>query len=307
AARKRGIGRFIYCSTDEVYGEGSLEDRVEFFEGSLIAPSNPYAATKAGADLLAQAFCRSFGMPVIVTRGNNVYGPHQFYEKVIPKFIAQLKSGRQVTIHGSGGNTRNFMHVQDTASAFDCILHSGSVGQVYNISGRNEKTIVEVAADILLTLGSEGRCRELVAHVADRAHNDACYPIAGAKLAELGWHEEHSWEFGLANTVAWFSDRLGSRACDVGRFLSAHPSHRASDAPLEPRGRGAGADAAEAAAAEARDRAAHLDRMHALWERARHAGRLAELAAAAAQLEGRLWPEADAPRRAGLWRRRPQA
>jgi UDP-glucose 4,6-dehydratase len=230
AARKLGVKRFVHCSTDEVYGEGSFEKRVDFDESSPMNPNNPYAASKAGADVLATSFYRSFKMPIIITRGNNVYGPHQFYEKVVPKFIAQLKSGGQITVHGSGGNTRNFLHVQDTASAFDCILHTGEVGEAYNIGGRNEKTVVQVAADILLTLGLEGKRAELVKYVADRAHNDACYPITNAKLCSLGWHEEHSWEFGLANTVAWFLKKLQSENRDISKVISAHPDHSATDA-----------------------------------------------------------------------------
>merc|ERR1719238_701731 len=118
----------------------------------------------------------SFGLPLIITRGNNVYGPHQYYEKVIPKFTSQLKSGRKLTVHGSGTNTRNFLHVQDTASAFDAILHCGQVGEVYNFGGRNEKSILDVAADVLLVMGLEHRRQELLDFVTDRAHNDACYP-----------------------------------------------------------------------------------------------------------------------------------
>jgi len=224
AARKVGVKRFVHCSTDEVYGEGSFGDRVVFDESTPMNPTNPYSASKAGADLLAQTFLRSFDFPVIITRGNNVYGPHQFYEKVIPKFIAQLKSGRKLTIHGSGGNTRNFLHVQDTASAFDTIMHCGVVGEAYNIGGRNEKSVLDVAADLLLVLDLEERRGDLVDFVPDRAHNDACYPITNAKLCSLGWREQHSWEFGLANTAKFVLERLGSEKRDLSKVLEAHPS-----------------------------------------------------------------------------------
>jgi len=229
AARKLRVRRFVHCSTDEVYGEGSFENRVDFDEASRLDPNNPYSASKAGADLLAQSFYKSFGFPVIITRGNNVYGPHQFYEKVVPKFIAQLKSGRKLSIHGSGGNTRNFLHVQDTASAFDAILHCAEDGEAYNIGGKNEKTVMDVAADLLLALQLESRRKELVQYVPDRAHNDACYPITNAKLQALGWREQLSWEFGLANTIAWFRDRLQSEGRDLQKILEAHPQHNATD------------------------------------------------------------------------------
>jgi len=229
AAKKLKIRRFVHCSTDEVYGEGSFENRVDFDEDAKLEPNNPYAASKAGADFLAQSFYKSFGFPVVITRGNNVYGPHQFYEKVVPKFIAQLKSGRQITIHGSGGMTRNFLHVQDTASAFDAVLHCGVVGEAYNIGGKNEKSVMELAADLLLTLGLDGRREELVSYVADRAHNDACYPITNAKLHSLGWREQLSWEFGLANTADWFLQQLDSEGRDLTKVLEAHPEHNATD------------------------------------------------------------------------------
>jgi len=232
AARTVNVKRFLHCSTDEVYGEGSFENRIDFDEDAKMRPNNPYSASKAGADLLAQSFYQSYGFPVVITRGNNVYGPHQFYEKVVPKFIAQLKSGRKITIHGSGGNTRNFLHVQDTASAFDAVLHCGDVGAAYNIGGRNEKTVLSVAADLLLVLGLDHRCQELVQYVADRAHNDACYPISNGKLLELGWREQISWELGLANTVTWFLERLRSEERNLAGVLEAHPEHNSTDATL---------------------------------------------------------------------------
>ncbi|CAK0844464.1 unnamed protein product, partial [Prorocentrum cordatum] len=117
-----------------------------------------------------------------------------------------------------------------TASGFDCILHSGVVGEAYNIGGKNEKTVVEVAADVLLTLRLEKKRSELVKYIADRARNDACYPITIGKLCSLGWHEEHSWRFGLANTVAWFLQKLQSETRDITKVISAHPNHIATDA-----------------------------------------------------------------------------
>lgn len=234
ASRKCGVRRFVFCSTDEVYGEGSFDERVVFDEGRALAPTNPYSASKAGGDALAQAFYKSFGFPVVITRGNNVYGPHQFYEKLVPKFIAQLTAGRKVTIHGTGGNTRNFLHVQDTASAFDAVMHCGQVGEAYNIGGRNEKTVLDVAADLLLILGLDQRCRELVEFVQDRPHNDACYPITNAKLQSLGWREQLSWELGLASTTAFCLGRLKSERRDISALLEAHPQHSATDAAPGP-------------------------------------------------------------------------
>eukprot|EP00408_Alexandrium_pacificum_P063027 CAMPEP_0171174192 /NCGR_PEP_ID=MMETSP0790-20130122/10602_1 /TAXON_ID=2925 /ORGANISM="Alexandrium catenella, Strain OF101" /LENGTH=391 /DNA_ID=CAMNT_0011639061 /DNA_START=164 /DNA_END=1340 /DNA_ORIENTATION=- len=237
AAHKVGIRRFVNCSTDEVYGEGSFDNRVTFDEATALRPTNPYSASKAGADLLAQSFHKSFGLPMVITRGNNVYGPHQFYEKVIPKFISQLWLGRRLTIHGSGGNTRNFLHVQDTASAFDAIMHCGLDGEAYNIGGRNEKSVLDVAADLLVLMGLDSRKHELLEHVPDRLHNDACYPISCQKLGALGWTEQLGWEFGLANTTAFFLQRLRSESRDLSELVQATrsiqpPLHaRASESP----------------------------------------------------------------------------
>lgn len=227
AARKLNVRRFVYCSTDEVYGEGSFGNRVDFDETTRLNPNNPYAASKAGGELMAMSFFRSFGFPVVVTRGNNVYGPHQFYEKLIPKFIAQLKAGRPVTVHGNGGTTRNFLHVQDTACAFDAVLHCGENGEAYNIGGKNEKSVLDVAADLLTLLELDDRKKELIQFVPDRAHNDACYPITNSKLQALGWREQLSWDFGIANTASFFVDRLLSEKRDIADVLEAHPQHSA--------------------------------------------------------------------------------
>jgi UDP-glucose 4,6-dehydratase len=108
------------------------------FEDHVLEPTNPYAATKAGAEFIAKAYYRSFKLPIIITRGNNVYGPHQYPEKMIPKFINQLMRRRPLTVHGDGNNTRNFLYVEDVARAFDCILHKADIGRIYNIGGTNE-------------------------------------------------------------------------------------------------------------------------------------------------------------------------
>jgi len=248
SARKVNVRRFIHCSTDEVYGEGSFDHRVHFDEAKKMEPTNPYSATKAGADILVQTFMKCFGFPAIITRGNNVYGPHQFFEKVIPKFVAQLSAGKKLTIHGSGKNTRNFLHVQDTASAFDAILHCGEIGEIYNICGKNEKSVIDIAADLILILGLDKRksCNELLTYVSDRAHNDACYPITHAKLLSLGWRERLSWEFGLANTVGWVLARLKSEDLDLTKVMEAHPIHSATDNAAMVVSHGAGVPAARA-------------------------------------------------------------
>ena len=152
AAKEHGVQRFIHVSTDEVYGEGVQNEEHAMLEESVLEPTNPYAATKAAAEFLVKAYHRSFQLPVIITRGNNVYGPHQFPEKLIPKFIHQLYAKEKLTIHGTGENRRNYLHVSDVANAFDAILHRGVIGSIYNIGGTNELTNLDVALKLINTM-----------------------------------------------------------------------------------------------------------------------------------------------------------
>lgn len=222
SAKLAGIKRFIHVSTDEVYGEQRL-DQEAMCEEQVLEPTNPYAATKAGAEFLAKSYHRSFGMPIIITRGNNVYGPHQFPEKLIPKFINQLMRGRPVTLHGTGSNKRNFLFVEDVARAFEIILLKGKVGMVYNIGGSNERSNIDVARDIIGLSGFAGREEEMMTFVEDRVFNDLRYHINSEKLFELGWREQVSWEEGLAITVAWYQKYSASRYGDIEAALVAHP------------------------------------------------------------------------------------
>ena len=150
------IKRFLHVSTDEVYGESSYEkDQANVEAASLLEPTNPYSATKAGAEMLVMAYGRSYNLPYIITRGNNVYGPHQYPEKAIPKFIMLAQSGGTIPIHGHGMATRSYMHVYDAASAFDTILHKGAIKGVYNIGAHEERTVLSVAQDIGKSLGKD--------------------------------------------------------------------------------------------------------------------------------------------------------
>lgn len=151
AAKEVGVRLFVHVSTDEVYGDGLAG--VASHEGSALEPTNPYSATKAGAEHLVKAYHRSFGLPVIITRGNNVYGPHQYPEKIIPKFVCQAVAGLPLTLHGDGSNCRNYLYVEDVAAAFDVILHRGVSGAVYNMGGANELSNLQVARAVLRLLG----------------------------------------------------------------------------------------------------------------------------------------------------------
>ncbi len=228
AAKEARVRLFIHVSTDEVYGEG--ETGVPSHEGSPLEPTNPYSATKAGAEYLVKAYHRSFNLPVIITRGNNVYGPHQYPEKIIPKFVNQLMRGLPLTLHGTGSNTRNYLYVEDVARAFDVILHRGKVGDIYNIGGSNEVSNVDVARALLRLMGLVERAGGSLsaaeaAHiifVPDRPFNDLRYPLDCKRLNDLGWKEEVAWDAGLAKTVAWYGKYSGNWS-DVESALVAHP------------------------------------------------------------------------------------
>lgn len=214
--------RFVHVSTDEVYGEGEDFDAKPMDEEHILEPTNPYAATKAGAEFLVKSYHRSFKLPCIITRGNNVYGPHQFPEKLIPKFTNQLLRDRPVTLHGDGTNTRNFLYVEDVARAFDVILHKGEVGKIYNIGGANEISNKDVAKTLIKILGKSDRQDALMTFVPDRKFNDLRYTINSGKLHELGWKEEVTWEEGLAKTVEWYT-KYTSRYGNIEAALVAHP------------------------------------------------------------------------------------
>jgi UDP-glucose 4,6-dehydratase len=216
------IKRFIHVSTDEVYGEGEDFDTDPMLEEHVLEPTNPYAATKAGAEFLVKSYFRSFKLPVLITRGNNVYGPHQYPEKLIPKLTNQLMRDLPLTIHGDGSNTRNFLYVTDVANAFDVILHKGTPGHVYNIGGRNEVPNLEVAKSLLKLFGKEEEEDKYILFVPDRKFNDLRYTINSDKLHQLGWVEQMSWEEGLQTTVDWYK-KYTSRYGNIDAALVAHP------------------------------------------------------------------------------------
>eukprot|EP00981_Chlorochromonas_danica_P006439 scaffold1389_cov251-Ochromonas_danica.AAC.37 len=220
SAKVHKVKRFIHVSTDEVYGEQRL-DQEAMDEEQVLEPTNPYAATKAGAEFLAKSYHRSFGMPVIITRGNNVYGPHQYPEKLIPKFINQLLRGHSVTLHGTGANKRNFLYVEDVARAFEIILFKAQVGFIYNIGGSNEQANIDVAKSLIKLSGFEDPDKKMI-FVEDRVFNDLRYHINSSRLHALGWKEEMTWEEGLRITFEWYK-RFSGRYGNIDNALQAHP------------------------------------------------------------------------------------
>lgn len=190
-ARKYGkIKKFIHVSTDEVYGESmnSVDERKKT-EHSILCPTNPYAATKAGAELIAQSYCHSYKMPIIITRGNNVYGPNQYPEKLIPLFIKLLKEDKKVTIQGDGSTVRAFLHSYDTARAFEAILEKGQLGEIYNIGCDEgmEYSVMDIAKILIREIKNTTKYEDWIEYIEDRPYNDKRYYISNTKLKELGW------------------------------------------------------------------------------------------------------------------------
>ena len=158
-------------------------------EQSILCPTNPYAATKAGAELIAQSYNHSFKMPIIITRGNNVYGPNQYPEKLIPRFIDQLKNDKKVTIQGEGTAVRAFLHAYDTARAFECILEKGNIGEIYNIGCDEgmEYSVMEVARILIKLIKNTDDFDKWITYIEDRPFNDQRYYISNEKVKKLGW------------------------------------------------------------------------------------------------------------------------
>ena len=189
--------KYIHVSTDEVYG--TTTEYTD--EKSILKPTNPYAATKAAAEMLVQSYIESYGLPAIITRGNNVYGPYQYPDKVIPRFLIRLMRDLKLEIQGDGSQIRSFLYVDDVANAFVKILSEGVIGEIYNIGTDEEKTILEVANE---SIDITGRDMTYIEHVTDRKFNDKRYFIDSSKLTELGWNPENTFEMGLKKTYDWY-------------------------------------------------------------------------------------------------------
>ena len=227
--RKYGkIKKFIHVSTDEVYGESMLpattyapncdtkgtgdtggiggiggsectEGESKKTEESILCPTNPYAATKAGAELIAQSYYHSFKLPIIITRGNNVYGPNQYPEKLIPLFIKLLNENNKVTIQGDGSNIRAFLHVSDVVKAFEIILEKGVIGEIYNIGSDEEKeyTVMDVAKLLINKIKNNNNYSQYITYIDDRPFNDKRYYISNEKIKNLGWTINIDFETGI--------------------------------------------------------------------------------------------------------------
>ncbi len=200
AARTHGIQRLVQISTDEVYG--SLGETGSFTEETPLAPNSPYAASKAAADLLVRSYVHTFGLPALITRCSNNYGPYQFPEKLIPLFITNLLRDESVPVYGDGLNVRDWIHVRDHCAGIYQVWRSGRPGEVYNLGGRCEKTNLELTRTLLRLLG---KTDSLIRYVKDRPGHDRRYAIDCSKAErELGWKPAIPFEEGLGQTVEWY-------------------------------------------------------------------------------------------------------
>ncbi|MEG1656795.1 MAG: dTDP-glucose 4,6-dehydratase [Christensenellaceae bacterium] len=203
ACRKYGIKRYHQVSTDEVYGDLPL-DRTDLFftEETPIHTSSPYSASKASADLLVQAYHRTFGLPITISRCSNNYGPYHFPEKLIPLIISRALANESLPVYGTGENVRDWLYVVDHCIAIDRIIHDGRVGEVYNIGGHNERTNLQVVKTILKQLNKP---ESLITYVTDRAGHDQRYAIDPTKMKnELGWAPTTTFDEGIKKTVEWY-------------------------------------------------------------------------------------------------------
>jgi len=201
AAREHGVRRFLQVSTDEVYG--SLEDGVAD-ESQPLVPTSPYAASKAAADLLAQAYNRTHGLDVVITRSTNNYGSHQFPEKVIPLFVSNLLDGRAVPVHGDGSHVRDWLHVRDHCRAMYRVLQDGVSGEIYNVAGGTLLNNLELTKYLVEAVGADAPD---VRFVPDRPSNDLRYALDATKIhRELGFEPHEPFDDGIAEAVAWYVD-----------------------------------------------------------------------------------------------------
>jgi dTDP-glucose 4,6-dehydratase len=198
------LKKFVHVSTDEVYGESMFgNEEKKKTEQSVLCPTNPYAATKAAAEMLVQSYSHSFGLPIIITRGNNVYGPNQYPEKLIPKFIQLLKDNKKVTIQGDGSCVRAFLHSFDTSLAFEKILLKGEIGEIYNIGCDEgmEYSVLDIAKKLIKFTKNTNNYNEWIEYVENRPFNDKRYYISNQKLKDLGWKISINFDEGLLNLL----------------------------------------------------------------------------------------------------------
>lgn len=200
AAKHRNVKLFIHISTDEVYGdilEGSAH------ESDPLRPNNPYSASKAAAEMIVQGHHKTYKTPVIIVRGNNVYGPYQYPEKIIPRFITNLILHQKLPVHGRGENIRTYIHVDDMCRAIETIFLKGKIGETYNLGTKDEISNLELAHVIARHFG---KTEDVIEFVRDRPHNDRRYSVNTEKIHALGWKQQVPFQEGITQTIQWYND-----------------------------------------------------------------------------------------------------
>ncbi|MFA7691520.1 MAG: dTDP-glucose 4,6-dehydratase [Candidatus Hydrogenedentes bacterium] len=200
ACQKLETARILLVSTDEVYG--SVEEGSSV-ESMPLHPRNPYSASKAAGELFGRAYYESYGLPIVITRGSNTYGPYQYPEKVLPLFITNAIDGEPLPLYGDGMNVRDWLFVDDHCSGIDCAFRQGAPGEAYNVAGSNEKPNIELTYKVLELLDAP---ESLIKPVQDRAGHDRRYSIDDMKLRGLGWSPQMEWQAGMAYTVKWYQE-----------------------------------------------------------------------------------------------------
>lgn len=202
ASKKHVIKKYLQVSTDEVYGDLGDTTGTYFTEDTPIAPNCPYAASKAAADLFVLSYFETYNLPVVITRCTNNYGPYQYPEKLIPFFLTKAMKNEPLPMYGDGKNIRDWLYVKDHCRAIDLVLHKGTLGDVYNIGGHNEKTNLEITK---LLLDKLGKSHDLITYVKDRQAHDRRYAMDASKIEkELGWKPEYTFEEWIDGTIDWY-------------------------------------------------------------------------------------------------------
>ena len=201
AAQRVGVERFLHISTDEVYGD--IAPGLASREDDRLHPRSPYAASKAGGEMMCLAFRETYGLPLVITRGSNNLGPHQYPEKAVPPFITNALDDEPLPVYGDGMQTRDWLYVQDHCEALDMLLHRGEPGEAYNIAAGNEQPNLEVAKTLLHLLDKP---KSLIRFVEDRPGHDRRYSLDTTKVRSLGWQPRHDVGAALEQTVAWYRD-----------------------------------------------------------------------------------------------------
>lgn len=202
AAKKYSIDKFIQISTDEVYGSIRAGS---FTENSPLKPNSPYSASKTAGDLMVRAYHRTYGLPVLITRSSNNFGPYQYPEKLIPLFVTNLLENKKVPVYGDGQQVRDWLYVIDNCSGIDTVLHYGKIGEIYNIGAGNERANLEV---IEIMLDQLNKNKSYLEYVKDRPGHDRRYSINSDKLKSLGWRSRYDFQEAMEKTVQWYKDNL---------------------------------------------------------------------------------------------------